>query len=225
MAEHRVVSRVAPGGFWSSPKTTYSPETQQLLKEMMKESRLTSTQQRNLEKSLRSGDSLPLNCPPANYVKKQPTHAAPLPKVLNPKNYHSAGLRKREAIEASGAYERPDYNPGSSYLARNSEKEKEKLANRMAFGTDIEPRRARPKPKPVEEKVIDRFDEIEEEIAERRNFLKDMENLGQGSKYRPIIETEISGLIREMELIDKKRTAELEKLIAEDEKRKATNSA
>ncbi|KAK3586063.1 hypothetical protein CHS0354_033185 [Potamilus streckersoni] len=226
MAEHRVVSRVAAGGFWSTPKTTYSQETQQLLKEMMKESRLTSTQQRNLEKSLCSGDSLPLHCPPANYVKKQPTQAAPLPKVLNPKNYHSAGLRKRETIEASGAYERPDYTPGSSYLARNSEKEKEKLANRMAFGTDIEPRKARHKPRPaVEEKEIDRFDEIQEEIAERKNFLKEMENLGQGSKYRPIIETEISGLIREMELIDKKRTAELEKLIAEEEKRKATNSA
>ena len=33
---------------------------------------------------------------------------------------------------------------------------------------------------------------VQEEIDERRGFLKEMEDLGQGGKYRPIIETEIS---------------------------------
>ena len=35
--------------------------------------------------------------------------------ILFPRNYHSNGVRKREAIEASGAYERPDYTPGPSH--------------------------------------------------------------------------------------------------------------
>jgi hypothetical protein len=33
---------------------------------------------------------------------------------------------------------------------------------------------------------------VQEEIDERRGFLKEMEDLGQGGKFRPIIETEIS---------------------------------
>ena len=36
---------------------------------------------------------------------------------------------------------------------------------------------------------------VQEEIDERREFLKDMEALGQANKYRTIIETEISQVI------------------------------
>ena len=33
---------------------------------------------------------------------------------------------------------------------------------------------------------------VEKEIQERRQFLEEMENIGRGKEYRPIIETEIS---------------------------------
>ena len=50
--------------------------------------------------------------------------------------------------------------------SRNSQKEKEKLANMMAFGQDIDPqaerlKRARQRPEYVEEPEVDRFDERE----------------------------------------------------------------
>lgn len=40
--------------------------------------------------------------------------------------------------------------------------------------------------------IIKIFVSVQLEIAERRQFLQEMESLGQGEKYRHIIETEIS---------------------------------
>ncbi len=63
----------------------------------------------------------------------------------------------------------------------------------MAFGEEGEPvkqsvcRTAAP----VEEEV-DRFDEVVQEIAERKEFLSEMEALGQQHKYKNQIMTEIS---------------------------------
>ncbi|KAH3873389.1 UPF0193 protein EVG1-like [Dreissena polymorpha] len=216
------------GGFWNAPKVQYSQQTHSLLKEMMQESKLTNFQQRHLEKQLRGGGSLPVTCNPTSSAKKkQPISPKKLPKVLNPKNYHN-NIRTKEDIEASGAYERPKYEPGPSHWSKNSEKEKEKLANMMAFGQDIDPnlerlrRQQELRDMDLEEpRPVDRFDELQEEIDERREFLRDMEAVGQGEKYRSLIETQISQAIREMELIDKKRTKELEELLAkENSKRK-----
>lgn len=36
------------------------------------------------------------------------------------------------------------------------------------------------------------FNKVQLEIDERRNFLSEMEKHGQGAKFRPLIETEIS---------------------------------
>lgn len=223
MAAQQKVTRVAGGGFWNPPQVQYSKETHNLLKEMMKESRLTNTQQRNLEKSLRSGDSLPLQCPPTHTnKKKEMVTSAKQSKVLNPRNYKPT-VRTKEQIEASGAYEKTDYSPAYIDKGRDNEKNKQRLANIMAFGKDIDPHEQRKNQPPVEyveEPLPDRFDEIQDEIEERRNFLKEMEALGQGGKYRSIIETEVSQLIREMEVIDKKRSRELERMIeAENRKR------
>jgi len=37
---------------------------------------------------------------------------------------------------------------------------------------------------------------VEDEIAERRNFLREMEQLGKGNEYRTVIETEISQVLQ-----------------------------
>ena len=60
---------------------------------------------------------------------------------------------------------------------------------------------------------------VQSEIEERKRFLANMEKIGQGKEYRAIISTQISGLIREMELIDKKRTEDLVKALIEEEDR------
>lgn len=86
---------------------------------MMQESKLNNFQQRQLNTRLKGGQSLPSDCHPTTSAKpRKPAQKAALPKVLNPRNY-SGGVKPREAIEASGAYERTDYKPrpvGESYL-------------------------------------------------------------------------------------------------------------
>ena len=44
-----------------------------------------------------------------------------------------------------------------------------------------------------------------QEIRERREFLEEMEHLGQRNTYESQLSTEISQKIRELELIDKER--------------------
>ena len=82
----------------------------------------------------------------------------------------------------------------NSYVGYNSTKEKEKLQNVMAFGSEVAPTPlvARPQPALVEETEVDQFDEILKEIEERKEFLEEMEALGQGKKYRTKLMTEIS---------------------------------
>lgn len=79
-------------------------------------------------------------------------------------------------------------------IGYNSSKEKQKLQNVMAFGSDIEPTSVNPTHRVEEgrQKEVDRFDEILQEITERKEFLDEMESLGQGKQYRSKIMTEIS---------------------------------
>ena len=79
------------------------------------------------------------------------------------------------------------------FTGYNSTKEKAKLQNVMAFGSDLEPSAPpRPKQEAEEDCDIDRFEEVVKEIEERRQFLDEMEALGQGNAHRNRIMTEIS---------------------------------
>lgn len=51
------------------------------------------------------------------------------------------------------------------------------------------------------------------EIQERREFLEEMEALGQGKKYQGVVLTEISQKLNEMESIDKKRSEEMRNIM------------
>ena len=65
----------------------------------------------------------------------------------------------------------------------------------MAFGSEVEPAPtvARPQPHTAQDEIeVDRFEEVMKEIEERKEFLKEMEALGQGQKYRTKLMTEIS---------------------------------
>ena len=64
----------------------------------------------------------------------------------------------------------------------------------MTFGCETAPETsvARARPVPGEEIEVDRFEEILKEIEERREFLEEMEALGQGKNYRTKLMTEIS---------------------------------
>jgi hypothetical protein len=85
---------VAQGGFLNSHKATYSKETQQLLKVMMEESKLTTLQQRKINQTVHSGGSLPVN-KPAPKKAKEPVRR---PKVLTGRSL-GGGVRSKEAID------------------------------------------------------------------------------------------------------------------------------
>lgn len=211
---------VAKGGMWQGHTASYSKETQELLKVMMDESKLTNFQQRQINNEMRAGGHLPLRVHPTSSAKPaQPPPPRPRSKKVDARN-HTPGLRSKEVIEERMDEYIPDYRP----LPTKSlgDKEKDRLAHIMAYGEDLPKMTSqrfeqimRPKTPPKE---VDRFDELQAEVEERQEFLADMEALGKGKQFRAIIATEISRLIREMEMIDKKRSSALERAIAERER-------
>ncbi|CAD5122177.1 DgyrCDS10623 [Dimorphilus gyrociliatus] len=214
---------VAQGGFWNTAQPPISKQTQQLLKTAMQESRLTSFQQRQLNDALKNGQALPVRCNPTSSAKKQSKQVVTLPKGprVDPRKLNS-GTRKLKEITSSGAYERDRYNPEP--INQFKIRDKERLQNIMAFGEDVKP----PTLEDLKERLRqaqesdenrrhrkDRFEELYEEVEERKSFLDRMESIGKGKEYRHIINTEISRLIREMEVIDRKRTKKLEEALRE----------
>ncbi|CAI9728474.1 Hypothetical predicted protein [Octopus vulgaris] len=216
-------SRVAKGGFWSSKPNAYSPETHQLLKQMMQEAKLTNFQKKHLEETVQNGACLPVTCSPSSSEPQQCRSDSP-PKLKSSYNY--TGKRTRQTMEAMGAYKIDSYRPKPGKFF--SEKEKEKLANLMTYGKEENiprPKVLLRKPKIEEEfEDVDRFEELQQEIEDRRTFLEEMKTLGQDKKYRTIIETEISQKVREMEIIDKQRTTELEKMRSEKSNQEQPNN-
>lgn len=212
MASHG--QRVSKGGmFGASNHAPLSRETQELMKVMMKESRLTNFQQRKLNEAMRDNKALPTKVPPtSSYREKEIIIQAPPPRSLTMRGKPLVAIRTKEAIEGSGAYEREKFVPKAT---RDLEKEKNRLSNFMAYGEDVKPptkqqllRQLREEME-VEYKEKDRFDEIQEEIEERKSFLETMRSVGRSGEYEAVISAQISQLVREMEAIDRERNAQL----------------
>ncbi|XP_074127777.1 UPF0193 protein EVG1 isoform X2 [Sminthopsis crassicaudata] len=151
---------VAKGtGFWQAPQTTYTPETCQLLKVMMEESKLTNFQQRQLMDSVKRGDALPPRCSPSSSQKPTPKRVSTfcLPPILGPRPH----LRPAEVCQANEAYSRDQFKPRP---CRDTEKEKERLQDIFTNGKEaIEKRKKKQsarqaKPLPSDPEP-DRFEE------------------------------------------------------------------
>ncbi|XP_072890128.1 UPF0193 protein EVG1 isoform X1 [Hemitrygon akajei] len=214
-------------GFWNCAKASYSKETVDALRGfltflicldtvMMQESKLNLFQQRQLNRRLQEGDSLPVNCNPTSSRVSEPTPLPPAPS-LRADLFSKPQLRPAESCRAGGAYQREKFRPRPT---RNLEKEKQRLQNIMATGKDgpMPDKKQRPKEEEEEKPEIDRFDELCNEIEERRQFLEQMESFGRGKEFRGIIHAEISQKIQEMKEIDKKRSSELRQQIEMDKK-------
>ena len=196
------------GCIWDSKQPPLSDQTRNLLKEFMQESRLTFAQQRKLKESVDKNGSLPSKLAHGNKPKK-PVRSTKSsgPKVI------SSGMRTRSQIVESGDLVRPRYRPTPAAPVR-TDKDKERLAFIMAYGAEPdEGNKKIPDDFDLEdigdEEEIDRFDELVKEIEERKQFLSQMADVGQDKKYRTVIETEISQKLREMEVIDKKRSNQI----------------
>lgn len=99
------------------------------------------------------------------------------------------------------------------------EREKQRLQNILATGKDTVEHQVKQitvHTKEEEMPELDRFEELMNEVQERKEFLAEMEALGQGKKYQRMIFTEISQKIREMEIIDKKRSEEVKEIMTKD---------
>ncbi|XP_057172297.1 UPF0193 protein EVG1 isoform X3 [Ursus arctos] len=239
MASQERVEAVTKGtGFWRCPKSaTYTPGTCELLRVMMKESKLTNFQQRHIMDTVKRGDTLPLQCSPTSSQRaspsKQPAVAIYLPPILAARPH----LRPASLCQANGAYSREPFKPQATRTLEQAchewgalpalmrpfpgptgdlEKEKRRLQNIFATGKDSEEWKRKPPPVRQEDSApkLDRFEELVKEIQERKEFLAGMEALGQGRQYQGLILAEISQKLREMEDIDHKRSEDLRKALA-----------
>uniref|UniRef100_A0A2K6B4C1 Chromosome 22 open reading frame 23 n=1 Tax=Macaca nemestrina TaxID=9545 RepID=A0A2K6B4C1_MACNE len=197
MASQKQMEVVTKGtGFRRRPKTTtYTPGTCELLRVMMKESKLTNIQQRHIMDIMKSkGLTSQHRVLPSNKYKR--VH-------LGTQTMNEGTLR---------GLTRPFLFGPTGDL----EKEKQRLQNIFAMGKDPEERKRKAPPARQEAPAPeqDRFEELVKEIQERKEFLTDMEALGQGKQYRGIILAEISQKLREMEDIDRRRSEELRKALA-----------
>ncbi|NXI41775.1 EVG1 protein, partial [Galbula dea] len=195
----------------------YSPGTRELLKTMMEESKLTCFQRQYLMDCVKRGDTLPLQCHPTSSKKPAPTAPAFTSPACQPSRLSDKPhLRPARVCQAGDAYTREKFKP---WARRDLEKEKQRLQNILATGKDVVEHNVKQKLVQTKEEEIpelDRFEELVNEIQERREFLADMEALGQGKKYRNIVLTEISQKMHEMEIIDKKRSVEMRERMTKD---------
>lgn len=184
--------------------------------ELMQESRLTNQQRNKLNYTLRSNDPLPSLASSKSDLNKNKS-SEDVEIITKPLNLSQR--RNYSSIIKSGAYEREKYVPRNRGVDRESAKQH--LQDAMAFGKDIKHKPPSPK-KPKEEPKINRFDErmllhilivylfftykiiftsVKQEIIERTDWLKEMEQLGEAHKYQTVIEQQIAARIREMKTL------------------------
>ncbi|KAG5324385.1 EVG1 protein, partial [Acromyrmex heyeri] len=213
------------GAFHNPPRAKYSEETKNLIKLLMEESKLSMMQRKMIQEAVDKGESLP---PSIDRTKKAKD------KVENDQVKFPNAWRRRsqDMIISSGAYEREQYRRTAPLLEyknkptlndmnftqlANKEKQKRHLACMMAFGKDMPEtphgpkilHRAKREPEIPEN--ADFLNDLTQGIRERMDFLHDMESLGMGKKYRPIIQQEIAQKIRLMESLDNQTSDQLRK--------------
>ncbi|XP_029990088.1 UPF0193 protein EVG1 isoform X2 [Sphaeramia orbicularis] len=211
------------GGLWNHPRPSkYSKETQEMLRVMTQELKLTNIQRKQISECIKNGKALPLpsDFPSSSAVPSKPKTSRPSSNYLPTRPQR----RTAEMCRSGNSYTREKFQPGPT---RDLEKEKWRLQNILEKGKDepvaVPQHNPNPCPNPdMEEK--DRYQEVLDEIEERRQFLADMASLGQEKDYTYMINTEISQRIRELELMDKTRSSETEAMTFERKVRSAEHT-
>ncbi|XP_076379632.1 UPF0193 protein EVG1 homolog isoform X2 [Megalopta genalis] len=178
---------------------------------LMEESKVSMMQRKFIQDAVDKGEPLPLSTERSN--KKADKHNVQY-QVLMPTIWKK---RTQDMIVKSGAYEREQYRRTTPLP--NKEKQKRHLACMMAYGKEIPetPRDSsvlqRIKQESRRPKNTDAIDVLVGGIQERMEFLSEMECLGLGKKYRPIIHQEIAHKLRLIESVDKQKSKEIRKEI------------
>eukprot|EP00761_Pharyngomonas_kirbyi_P009687 gb/GECH01009705.1/.p1 GENE.gb/GECH01009705.1/~~gb/GECH01009705.1/.p1 ORF type:complete len:201 (+),score=74.21 gb/GECH01009705.1/:1-603(+) len=177
--------------------------TQKLLEQMMSESGLSISQKNKIRESVSETGSLPdSDQTQKNYVTDM--------NIIERENQrdnlfksHSNGNRgkkQKQHILRDTPYERDSFEPMPSFY--NVEKEKSHLQHKY----EKEGAPEAPKPIPKSKPPNDRFEELVEEVEDRKQWLDQMKALGEGKKWEPIIRAQITELVQEMKKIDKERS-------------------
>ncbi|KAL0116487.1 hypothetical protein PUN28_009862 [Cardiocondyla obscurior] len=198
------------GAFHNPPRATYSEETKNLIKLLMEESKLTMLQRKMIQEAVDKGESLPPSINRGKEIKnKAEDYQVKFPSAWR--------RRSQDTIISSGAYDREQYRRTAPLP--NKEKQKRHLACMMAYGKDMPETPHGPKilhrakREPEIPESADFLNDLIQGIRERMDFLRDMESLGMGNKYRPIIQQEIAQKIRLIESLDGQTSNELRKEI------------
>ncbi|EDW70208.1 UPF0193 protein EVG1 homolog [Drosophila virilis] len=195
--------RIGPGGSgaFHAPKVEYSKETADLLKLLMKESKMSMIMRKQIDNSLRNGEPLPLPKPPRPNTNND-LNKETLAILERARNAKRKNLRQ---IEGSGAYEKTYYRPKVDNRMI-SDKAKSKLQLTMA-GVELPDPAIKPLRRSREDRLVtenDIINELLDQINERADWLAEMEALGQGKKYRPEIHDQISERLHRIRALETK---------------------
>lgn len=197
--------RVAQGGFLQTHKVNYSKETQDLMKVLMEESRLTMLQRKKINYHLRNGDPLPI----WQQNIKKPT------KSSNPQYFNRAKSCRRRTLDSimeSDAFNVEKFIPRDAYK-EPSEKAKLRLQQEMS-GLKEDPDLTKLKinnkykhrsRKQQEDGEFDPAEEILQEIKERIEWLDEMEKLGEAKKHRLVIQSQIQDKLAELKRVQQQQ--------------------
>lgn len=207
--EQPTYDRVAKGGLFHPHKVVYSKETQDLIKLLMDEAKLTMYQRSNVNYHLRKGDPLPK--PRERQPHSSETYEDKLAQQIM---FRARTSRKRtlDEIKRTGAYEYEKYIPIHA-LKEPSEKQKLRLQEKMSgisHHPELDSRKLHSKFKHAKNGTVkvekpDEMMELLNEIYERADWLAEMEELGEGKKHRSIIQSQIAERLRMIKEIEKKR--------------------
>ncbi|KAH8857749.1 UPF0193 protein EVG1 like [Schistosoma japonicum] len=207
------------GGFWNTHKVNYSDETKKILNDLVNESKLANFYRHSISEAIKNGESLNPDGILISSVGKRPLLDQ---KAKRTKRHKVDGVHdsktSRHALN-TGASEKlrlahlMTYGEEPIWKSSKNDQIKdgrlEYLSRRILKYPKVDDNDCYDDQKKIESSNKDRFEELIDEINERREFLAQMESFGRAKEYRTPIETEISQLIREMEMIDIKRTKQM----------------
>ncbi|KAI8123412.1 putative UPF0193 protein EVG1 [Lucilia cuprina] len=196
--------RIPQGGLFHTPKIEYSKETADLLKLLMKESKMTMLMRKQIDYHLRNGQPLPKPEPPRLNICRDPDKEA----IEILQRAHNAKRKSLSEIRASGAYDMPVYRPKPDDKLP-SEKAKKLLQEAMSglrlSETTLKPKRREKYKKEIKATTEDIIDELLQQINERAEWLAEMEELGEGKRYRDEIREQIAERLRQIKSLETKR--------------------
>uniref|UniRef100_A0A1Q3FSP7 Uncharacterized protein n=1 Tax=Culex tarsalis TaxID=7177 RepID=A0A1Q3FSP7_CULTA len=199
-------ARVAQGGMWHTGKAKYTKETQDLIKVLMEEAKLTILQRNKINYHLRTGEPLP----PPKEPKFEQEYSNFLPVAVPRKNIKKRSL---STIIESGAFDVEKY-PGAGKEGKPPlERIKLQLQEQMA-GCKLLPDDGRRRKRvarrasdgDLDVAVPDREAELLEEINERVEWLAEMEALGEGKKHRQVIHAQIAERLNEIKRLERENS-------------------